>query len=229
MFVNIFSVFVKSGRFEKRLKKSNCCNVLIFETTIQTKNNLMKFNRKTISNIVFVVIIGLLLYPPTKVYFIRLVSFSPSTITEEQREELVDYNWKLKGLNTTNIDFNETKDKVVFVNFWATWCPPCIAEMPSIQKLYNDYKDKVEFIFVSNEDWTTIEAFYKNKGYDLPTYNILSKVPDQLVSNSIPATFIMDKNGTIVVDKKGPADWNSDKIRKLLDELIEQKAQSTIK
>ncbi|CAM1362855.1 Thiol-disulfide isomerase or thioredoxin [Tenacibaculum sediminilitoris] len=181
----------------------------------------MKFNRKTISNIVFVVIIGLLLYPPTKVYFIRLVSFSPSTTTEEQREELVDYNWKLKGLNTTNIDFNETKNKVVFVNFWATWCPPCIAEMPSIQKLYEDYKDKVQFIFVSNEDWTTIDVFYKNKGYDLPTYNILSKVPDQLVSNTIPATFILDKNGTIMVDKRGPADWNSNKIRILLDELLQ--------
>lgn len=181
----------------------------------------MKLNRKTISNIVFVVIIGLLLYPPTKVYFIRLVSFSPSTITEEKREMLNDYDWKLKGLNTTNIDFNETKDKVVFINFWATWCPPCIAEMPSIQKLYDDYKDKVEFVFVSNEDWTTIEAFYKDKGYDLPTYNILSKVPNQLVSNSIPATFIIDKNGTIVVDKKGPADWNSDKFRILLDELVQ--------
>ncbi len=181
----------------------------------------MKLNRKTISNIIFVILIGLLLYPPTKVYFIRLVSFAPSTITEEKREELADYNWKLKGLNTETVDFNSLKEKVVFVNFWATWCPPCVAEMPSIQKLYDDYKDKVAFVFISNEDWTTIDTFYKEKGYDLPSYNILSKVPDQLVSNSIPATFVIDKNGTIVIDKKGPADWNSDKIRKLLDELLQ--------
>ena len=125
----------------------------------------MKFNRKTISNIIFVVLIGLLLYPPTKVYFIRLVSFAPSTITEEKREELADYNWKLKGLNTETVDFNSLKEKVVFVNFWATWCPPCVAEMPSIQKLYDDYKDKVAFVFISNEDWTTIDTFYKDKGY----------------------------------------------------------------
>lgn len=182
----------------------------------------MKLTKKTLFNILFVVVIGLLLYPPTKVYFIRLISFSPSTITKDNRQALQSYDWNLKGLNTSSIDFNTTKNKVVFVNFWATWCPPCIAEMPSIQKLYNDYKDKVEFVFVSNEKWPTIEAFYKDKGYNLPTYNTLSKIPNQLESNSIPATFIIDKNGTIVVDKKGPADWNSDKIRKLLDELVNE-------
>lgn len=180
----------------------------------------MKFTKKTISNIVFVIIIGLLLYPPTKVYFIRLISFSPSVITDDKQEKLTDYNWNLKGLNTANIDFNETKNKVVFINFWATWCPPCIAEMPSIQKLYDDYKDKVTFVFISNEDWNTIDGFYIKNNYNLPTYNTLSKTPGQLKSNSIPATFIIDKKGNIVTDKKGAANWNSAKVRELLDELI---------
>ena len=180
----------------------------------------MKFTKKTISNIVFVIIIGLLLYPPTKVYFIRLISFSPSVITNDKQEKLTDYNWNLKGLNTANIDFNETKNKVVFINFWATWCPPCIAEMPSIQKLYDDYKDKVTFVFISNEDWNTINGFYIKNNCNLPTYNTLSKTPGQLKSNSIPATFIIDKKGNIVTDKKGAANWNSTKVRELLDELI---------
>lgn len=180
----------------------------------------MKFTRKTISNIVFVVIIGLLIYPPTKVYFIRLISFSPSTIKVEEREELKKYDWNLQGLNTESIDFNKTKGKVVFVNFWATWCPPCRAEMPSIQELYDDYKDRVAFIFVSNENWKTINDFYKKNSYDLPTYNPLSERPALFNSETIPATFILDKNGAIVMQKKGPADWNSTKVRALLDELI---------
>ena len=180
----------------------------------------MKFTKKTIYNIAFVIIIGLLLYPPTKVYFIRLISFSPSVITDDKQEKLSDYNWNLKGLNTANIDFNETKNKVFFVNFWATWCPPCIAEMPSIQKLYDDYKDKVTFIFISNENWTLIDDFYIKNSYNLPTYKTLSKVPEQLKSNSIPATFIIDKKGNIIIDKKGPADWNSTKVRELLNKLI---------
>ncbi|WP_028888555.1 TlpA family protein disulfide reductase [Tenacibaculum ovolyticum] len=180
----------------------------------------MKFTRKTISNIVFVVIIGLLIYPPTKVYFIRLISFSPSTIKVEEREELKRYDWNLQGLNTESIDFNKTKGKVVFVNFWATWCPPCRAEMPSIQDLYDDYKDRVTFIFVSNENWKTIDDFYKKNSYDLPTYNTTSNIPTQLKTKSIPATFILDKKSAIVMQKKGAADWNSKKVRTLLDELI---------
>ncbi len=180
----------------------------------------MKFTKNTISNIVFVVIIGLLIYKPTKVYFIRLISFSPSTINIEEREQLKSYNWNLKGLNTPNIDFNETKGKVVFVNFWATWCPPCRAEMPSIQKLYNDYKDKIEFVFISSENGNVISDFYKKNIYKLPTYNPLSKRPEQFNSETIPATFILDKEGAIVMGKKGPADWNSSKVRELLDELI---------
>lgn len=181
----------------------------------------MKFTKKGISNIVFVVIIGLLIYPPTKEYFIKLVSFSPSTIKVDERKQLESYNWKLKGLNTPNLDFNITKGKVVFVNFWATWCPPCRAEMPSIQKLYNDYKDKVEFIFVSNEDWNIIDTFYKSQNYDFPIYNPLSRRLEEFKSKTIPATFIIDKKGNIVIEKRGAANWNSDKTRLLLDKLLE--------
>lgn len=181
----------------------------------------MKFTKKGISNIVFVVIIGLLIYPPTKEYFIKLVSFSPSTIKVEERKQLESYNWKLKGLNTENIDFNSTRNKVVFVNFWATWCPPCRAEMPSIQELYNDYKDKVEFVFISNEKWNIIFEFYTKNDYNLPTYKVLSAIPNQLKSKTIPATFIIDKKGNIVIEKRGAANWNSDKTRLLLDKLLE--------
>lgn len=180
----------------------------------------MKFTKKSISNIVFVIFIGLLLYPPTKVYFIRLISFSPSTINVEKREQLTSYNWNLKGLNTASIDFNQVKNKVVFVSFWATWCAPCRAEMPSIQKLYDDYKDKVEFVFVSNEDWSIIAEFYKKNNYELPTYNPLSKRPKQFNSETIPATFIVDKKGAIAMMKKGPANWNNTKVRDLIDRLI---------
>ena len=130
----------------------------------------MKFNKKTISNIVFVIIIGLLLYPPTKVYFIRLISFSPSVITEDKQEKLTTYNWNLKGLNTSNIDFNDTKGKVIFVNFWATWCPPCVAEMPSLQELYESYNQEVEFLFVANDKKEKVTSFMKNNNYTFTNY-----------------------------------------------------------
>ena len=180
----------------------------------------MKITKKLISNIAFVIVIGLLLYPPTKSYFIRLISFSPSAVSVNDQKELTNYNWQLKGLNTNNIDFNELQNKVVFINFWATWCPPCVAEMPSMQAVYNDYKDKVTFLFVTNENWEKVAKFYTKNGYDLPTYNQLTRRPVLFESNSIPTTFILSKKGKIVVKKKGAANWNSKKTRKLLDDLI---------
>ena len=175
----------------------------------------MKLNRKVISNIAFFLLIGAMLYPPTKIYFIRFFSFAPS-VEQSSTIQLQNYNWSLKGLNTEDLDFNTAKNKVVFVNLWATWCPPCVAELPSIQTLYNDYKDKVEFVFVTNEDWETVSKFYQKRGYDLPTYNRLTQTPKELYSKSIPATYIIDKSGTIVVSEKGAADWNSDKNKRII-------------
>lgn len=177
----------------------------------------MKITKKHISNIVFIVVIGLMIYPPTKVYFIRLISFSPSVEATENQQEILNTNWHLKGLNTKSINLNEVENSLVFVSFWATWCPPCIAEMPSMQKLYKDYKDKVEFLFVTNENWETVSQFYKKHDYNFPTYNSVSTIPNELKSSTIPATFIISKNKRILVGKKGAANWNSTKIRELLD------------
>lgn len=180
-----------------------------------------KFNKKNISNIIFVVVIAALIYPPSRVWIMRQITFSPSVKAVEKSEKLDTYNWELKGLNTPDVDFNELKGKVIFVNFWATWCPPCKAELPMIQKLVDDYNQKIAFIFVSNENWATINQFFIKYNYNFPVYNAVSAPPQKFSeTNSIPATYLIDKKGHILVSKIGAADWNSEKIRNLLDELI---------
>jgi thiol-disulfide isomerase/thioredoxin len=180
----------------------------------------MKITKKHITNIAFFVLIGLMIYPPTKVYFIRLISFSPSETKIENQKEIKNTDWQLKGLNTKNINLKELENKVVFISFWATWCAPCVAEMPSMQKLYTDYKDKVAFLFVTNENWQIVSKFYDKKKFDFPTYNQLMTTPNQLENSSIPTTFIIDKNKNIVVEKRGPANWNSSATRNILDKLL---------
>ena len=180
----------------------------------------MKISKKHITNIAFVVLIGLLIYPPTKVYFIRLISFAPSVKRVENQKTLQHTNWELKGINTENLHFNNLDNKVVFISFWATWCPPCVAEMPSMKALYQDYKDKVTFLFITDEDWNTVSKFYAKNEFNFPTYNQVTNSPKEFESSSIPATFIVSKDKKIVIDKKGPADWNSDSTRKLLDDLL---------
>ena len=180
----------------------------------------MRITKKQITNIGFVILIGLMIYPPTKVYFIRLISFSPSETKVYNQPKIKETDWQLKGLNTKNVNLKELENKVVFVSFWATWCAPCIAEIPSMQKLYNDYKDNVTFLFVTNEDWQTVSTFYTKKEFDFPTYNQFTKAPKEFNVTSIPATFIIDKKSNIVVDKRGAANWNSSAIRSILDKLL---------
>lgn len=183
------------------------------------------FNKKTLSpsNIIFAIVLVLMLYPPTREWFMRQIAFSPSIENVDESEKLDTYYWDLKGLNTESLNFEELNDKVVFVNFWATWCPPCRAEMPMIQSLYDDYKDKVAFVFVTNENWPTVEGFFNKNNYNLPTYNSVSVPPNKFTeTNSVPASYLLDKNGNILISKVGTANWNSDKVRRLLDKLISE-------
>ncbi|AXT60589.1 TlpA family protein disulfide reductase [Aquimarina sp. AD10] len=184
----------------------------------------MKFNKKNISNAIFVIILILFFIPNTRgmmqIFLTRIFSFSPGVVSVEERKQVASYDWKLHGVNTESIDFNTAKDKVVLINYWATWCPPCIAEMPSLQELYNDYGEKVVFLFVTNEVDEDISKFMNAKKFNYPVYRSLSARPEPMVNNPIPQTYLIDKKGNIIIDKTNAANWNSDKVRSTLDELL---------
>ncbi|MEP3836363.1 MAG: TlpA disulfide reductase family protein [Algibacter sp.] len=184
-------------------------------------------NRSKIKNIIFFVLIGLLLIPqtrkPIQVFLNKgLALFAPSTIDVSKQNKISDYNWLLKGENNNDVNFSTTKNKVVLVNFWATWCPPCIAEMPSMQLLYEDYKDKIEFVFVSNEDFQVTNNFLIKNEYTFSSYKAISKHPDVFNVTSIPRTFLIDKSGNIVIDKTGASNWNSETVRSTIDSLLKK-------
>lgn len=176
------------------------------------------------SNILFGLFIVLMIIPQSR-QFIQiqlqkgLSLFSPSIEDEDERIQLQTYQWTLQDTSGDVYDFSSAKNKVVFINFWATWCPPCIAEMSDLNQLYNDYNDKVEFLFVTNDDIEKVKTFLKKNEYTLNVYYPMSNHPNFEVS-SIPRTFLIDKNGNIVIDKTGVANWNGDKVRATLDELL---------
>jgi len=147
-------------------------------------------------------------------------SIFPPKITNE-RLALSNYNVSFKGINNAqDMSLNDANGKVVFINHWATWCPPCRAEMPSLNKLYTDYKDKVTFIFLTAESKNVVEKYYKAKNFDFPTYNLGSRLPDEINTTSLPATFILDKQGKVTLEEFGASDWNSKKVRETLDQLL---------
>ncbi len=188
----------------------------------------MKFNKKNIYNLLFATILVLFFIPNTRgmmqIFLTRIFTVSPDIVAVEERESLASYNWRLHGVNTESTNFETTKGKVVLLNYWVTWMAPSIAEMPSLQKLYKDYKDKVEFIFLTTDDDPEIQEYMEAKKYEYPIYRSLSEHPKPLVldGKSFPTTYLISKKGDIVIDKVGPAYWSSDQVRTTIDLLLEE-------
>ena len=180
------------------------------------------------TDILFWGLILLLIIPTTRVtvssFFIRLTSFAPSGLSADKQYTLSDNTktWQLTDMSGKTVAFSELSDKPVFVNIWATWCPPCRAELPGIQKLYEQYKNKVHFLILSDEPSAKVKAFAIEHHYeDMPFYRY-RYVPQDFSTRSIPSTFIISKRGKVVLTKKGAASWDSGKVKKLLDNLIRQ-------
>jgi len=185
----------------------------------------MKVSKSQIRNTIFIVIIALMIIPQTRTpiqVFINkgLALFSPSVVKESKRERLLDYNWQLQDGEGKTINFVDSKNKVILINFWATWCPPCIAEMPSLHKLYEDYKDSVDFYFVTNEKIEVIQGFMNKNNYGFKVQIPIAKYPELFDISSIPRTYLIDKSGFVVMDKTGAANWNSEKVRRQIDVLL---------
>src|SRR5947208_115536 len=89
------------------------------------------------------------------------------------------------------VDLQQFKGKKIFVNLWATWCPPCRAELPSIEKLYQSADTaKVQFVLLSlDNDFETAKQFMQKKGFKLPIFFPAGDVPDLFAVNGIPTTF----------------------------------------
>ncbi|KXX67980.1 TlpA disulfide reductase family protein [Flammeovirga sp. SJP92] len=131
-----------------------------------------------------------------------------------------DYNWKLEKFETGEaVDFKAFKGKKVFLNVWASWCPPCIAEMPSIEKLYQHFKDDENVVFMMlnvDEDKIKAEKFLKRKGYSFPNYRRVTSTPSVFQSNSIPSTYVINEKGEVIFKHQGLANYYSDSFINML-------------
>lgn len=109
------------------------------------------------------------------------------------------------------------KGKTVFVNLWATWCPPCVAEMPGIESLYSQTQgEQNAFVLISlDDDFETAKAWVAKKGFKAPIY-YTKELPELFQVGSIPTTFIFDKNGKIIFKAVGGDNYNTPRFQKLM-------------
>ncbi len=184
----------------------------------------MKFLKKHWSSILFVLFLILLIIPQTRMPIMvtvnRIISFSPSMQDAADQKHLESFSWVLRDVNGQMHNLEEAQGEVIVLNYWATWCPPCVAEIPDFENLYNAYKDRVRFYFITQDDVEKVEAFMNKHNYSMPVYYPQSQPPTNLQSNALPTTFFIDKSGKIVLEKTGAASWNSDKTRNILDQLL---------
>ncbi|MBT3943863.1 MAG: TlpA family protein disulfide reductase [Candidatus Marinimicrobia bacterium] len=145
---------------------------------------------------------------------------------EEMTTTVVDFDFNLlqfEDLEGSEFSLRDFKGKTLFINYWATWCNPCLAEMPSMVKLYEQYKDNedIVFLYLSKESRDTIidyipkdEALAK-----LPLYKIITD--DELFSTrGIPTTFIVDSSGEILVKDVGSAKWDDQSVINYIDNIL---------
>ena len=141
--------------------------------------------------------------------------------------EVFNYDFTIKDLSGKRFSFDQYKGKVVFINLWATWCGPCRAEMAGIQKLYSSIaSDSIAFVMLSldrDTDQEKVVKYVNTKGFTFPVYLPSGRLTEQLSVPSIPTTLVIGKDGKIVAKEVGTTNFNTDKFKKFLRQLNQQK------
>ena len=130
----------------------------------------------------------------------------------------------VNSLKSEPLKLSTLKGKVVLLNFWATWCPPCREEIPSMIKLNNAMAGKpFQMVAVSIDEGGVpeIESFFKTSGFSLPTYTDPGGVASKIYGlTGVPESFVIDKNGILVKKVIGPLSWDSPETISFLEGLM---------
>ena len=173
--------------------------------------------RDLIQWLFFIGFLGVLLFTDLgteiKAGFQRLILhtglFQPDLDTDQKPHATADYQLHLENFNGGKVQLSDYKGQVIFINFWASWCPPCLAEMPEIEKLYTELSGKgVVFFMVSlDKDPEKAKKLLAKKQYPFPAYQLAGSLPSSYPVPSIPTTYVISPEGKIAFSKHGLADY----------------------
>lgn len=131
--------------------------------------------------------------------------------------DLIGHN----GAQNANLLEFKNSGNVVFLNYWGSWCPPCVSEMPTIQKLFEAKGQQVKFVLVAIQDKPkTFNAFLQKNNYTMPVYEPNSPISVNMMPHVFPTTYILNKKGEVVLMETKTRDWNDAEINALLERLI---------
>lgn len=153
-----------------------------------------------------------------------------------KRQEKVEIKKAIEGLDAPDISLSdpagkglrlsELKGSVVFINFWASWCQPCRDEMPSLQELYNNFKDHQGFRMITilyRDDPEKAISYLKENNLTIPFWiDRDGRAANSYGVTGVPETFIIDKKGVLRKKVIGPANWTSEEVFSFISELIRE-------
>jgi len=165
----------------------------------------------------------------------QAASGAPSKIQPAQQSKLegkMAPDFTLPSLDGKKLKLSDYRGKIVFLNMWATWCPPCREEMPSMQKLHEHFKGK-DFVMLTvsiDEKKEDVTKFVKELGLTFPVVlDPEQKVTAQYGLTGVPETFLIDKNGIVMHHIIGPGEWSGEGLVNAFDGLVAKPAKATAK
>ncbi len=177
----------------------------------------MKFLRKNIIYLLLIVVlIGVAFIPGVKKLLFPVAEVESHLNIPES-----DYDVQLKGINITSTNLKNFRgNKVLFLNFWGTWCKPCRDEWPSIQKLYERKKDDMDFVLIAMlDEEEKVRKFIRENNYTAPVYLAETPIKSSILPKVYPTTFVLDKHGRILQKETSSKDWNSESSRRFIENV----------
>ncbi|MBK0381827.1 TlpA family protein disulfide reductase [Pedobacter sp. SD-b] len=152
--------------------------------------------------------------------------FQPSVSEGAKTYPVINNNSvAFKSEDGETISLEDLKGKVIFINFWATWCMPCIAEMAAINKMNQHFKNDVNFVVLmvdADSDFKKSIKFMSRKKYDLKVFIPATEIPGVMFQHSLPTTLLINKKGQIVFKHEGAAAFNNRKFLEFVEKQLKE-------
>lgn len=179
----------------------------------------MKFIKKNIIYLIVLALIAVVTLVPDIRTYLQKQFFPVATVEQAVQVDDADYDIQLKGINTTSTNFKNFKGKnLVFLNFWGTWCKPCREEWPSIQSLYEERKDDMDFVLIAMlDEEDAVRKFLQENNYTVPVYIAESPINGKILPKVFPTTFVLDPGGRILMKETSTKDWNTEAVHQFID------------
>lgn len=175
-------------------------------------------------------VVILFVSPDSKAWLMRQMistGLFNSKIEEQKSDNIikVSENFSVKAESGIIINTSELKGKVVFINFWASWCPPCRAEFPSVQKLYEKYSGNKNLVFLTINLDDQVEKgkmYLEKEEFTVPFLIPNGNIPKEFFGGSLPTTVVLDKSGKIRMHHTGMADYSKESFYKEINQLLKE-------